>query len=77
MSDSLQNASSESSNSPPTDESGATVNVVDRGLRDQDEKQKKVDKVITPSSTKVKEQDAELINQKAAEVERKLVDDGK
>lgn len=61
-----------SPNSPPTDTSGEPVNVVERDLQQNDADDKGVDKVITPSSTKVKEQDAEKINRKADEIERKL-----
>ena len=57
------------------DESGEAVNIVERDLRDQDDAKKGVDRVITPSSTRVKEQEAEKINEKADEVERKLADD--
>jgi hypothetical protein len=63
-------ADSRPSTAAPTDETGAVVNVVERDIQDADENG--VDKVITPSSTRVKEQDAEAINRKAAEVERKL-----
>lgn len=62
----------QSPNSPPTDTSGEPVNVVERDLQQNDADDKGVDKVITPSSTKVKEQDAAKINRKADEIERKL-----
>jgi hypothetical protein len=62
-------------NSPPTDETGTVVNVVERDIRDQSKDKAGVDKVITPSSARVKEQDAEQINKKTDEVEQKLADD--
>lgn len=68
------NAHGKSPNAPPTDESGATVNVVKRDIEDKDDDTRGVDEVITPTSTRSKEQDAETINKKAAEVERKLAD---
>jgi hypothetical protein len=51
-------------NAPPTDTSGKPVNVVERDLEDRDDDTEAVDKVITPSSTRVKEQ----------EIERKVAD---
>ncbi|MBK5529693.1 hypothetical protein JFT86_22410 [Pseudomonas sp. TH06] len=59
-------------NAPPTDTSGNPVNVVKRDLQDDDTKA--VDEVITPSSTRVKEQDAEELQRKVDEIERKVAD---
>jgi hypothetical protein len=61
-------------NAPPTDTSGKPVNVVERDLQDRDADAKGVDQTITPSSTRTKEQDAEELNRKTAEIERKVAD---
>jgi len=61
-------------NAPPTDTSGKPVNVVERDLADRDDDSAAVDKVITPSSTRVKEQDAETLQRKIDEIERKVAD---
>ena len=61
------------SNAPPTDTSGNTVNVVERDLDDASRETEGVDETITPSSTRVKEQDAEELNRKSAEIEREIV----
>ncbi|MDR9753790.1 hypothetical protein RG836_20275 [Pseudomonas sp. SZMC_28357] len=63
-----------STNAPPTDSSGQPVNVVERDLEDRDGDTEGVDKVITPSSTRTKEQDAEELQRKTAEIERKVAD---
>ncbi|KAF2391550.1 hypothetical protein [Pseudomonas frederiksbergensis] len=47
------------SKATPTDASGKPVNVVERDLEDRDDDTRGVDEVITPTSTRVKEQDAE------------------
>ena len=62
------------SNAPPTDASGKPVNVVERDIEDRDSDTKGVDESITPSSTRTKEQDAEELRKKIAEIERKVVD---
>lgn len=61
-------------NNPPTDTPGKPVNVVKRDLEDRDDDPKAVDEVITPSSTRVKEQDAETLQRKIDEIERKVAD---
>ena len=61
-------------NAPPTDQSGKPVDVVERDLQEQDDETDGVDKTITPTSVKTKEQDAEAINRKAFEAERKMTD---
>jgi hypothetical protein len=61
-------------NGPPTDTSGKPVNVVERALEDRNETTEGVDKVITPSSTRVKEQDAEELQRKVDEIERNVAD---
>lgn len=61
-----------SSNALPTDSSGKPVNVVERDLQDSDTEG--VDKTITPSSIRVKEQEAEELRRKVAEIERKVAD---
>ena len=60
------------SNAPPTDSSGKPVNVVERDIEDRDTRG--VDESITPSSTRTKEQDAEELSKKIAEIERKVAD---
>ena len=65
---------SKTPNAPPTDTSGKPVNVVERDLADRDDDTKAVDEVITPSSTRVKEQDAETLQRKVDEMERKVAD---
>jgi len=62
------------SNAPPTDSSGKPVNVVERDLEDRDRHTRAVDESITPSSTRTKEQDAEELRKKIAEIERKVAD---
>jgi len=57
------------------DNAGKAVNVVERDLTDTDGDTKGVDKVITPTSIREKEQDAQTLNEKASEVERKLAQD--
>jgi hypothetical protein len=61
-------------NAPPTDTSGKPVNVVERDLEDRNNDSEAVDEVITPSSTRVKEQDAETLQRKIDEIERKVAD---
>ncbi|MDH1256462.1 hypothetical protein N5C62_02140 [Pseudomonas atacamensis] len=61
-------------NAPPTDASGKPVNVVERDLQDRDNNTEGVDKIITPSSTRVKEQEAEELQRKVDEIERKVAD---
>ena len=62
------------SKAPPTDMSGKPVNVVKRDLEDPDDDTRGVDEVITPSSTRTKEQDAEELQRKIDEIERKVAD---
>jgi hypothetical protein len=62
------------SNNPPTDAAGKPVNVVERDLEDRSDATKGVDETITPSSTRTKEQEVEELNQKTAEIERKVAD---
>ncbi|MCK1793787.1 hypothetical protein [Pseudomonas violetae] len=62
------------SNAPPTDSSGKPVNVVQRDLADRDDDTRAVDEVITPSSIRTKEQDAEELQKKVDEIERNVAD---
>jgi hypothetical protein len=62
------------SNAPPTDVSGKPVNVVERDLHDTSSATEGIDEAITPSSTRAKEQDAEKLRDKIAEIERKVAD---
>ncbi|MFJ4248043.1 hypothetical protein C2E19_13125 [Pseudomonas sp. DTU12.3] len=59
---------------PAVDSSGKPVNVVQRDLADTDDDTKAVDEVITPTSTRTKEQDAETLQRKVDEIERKVAD---
>ncbi|MHC8407635.1 MULTISPECIES: hypothetical protein [unclassified Pseudomonas] len=61
-------------NAPPTDAAGKPVNVVERDLQDSDSDTDGVDKTITPSSTRVKEQEVDELQRKTAEIERKVAD---
>ncbi|MFJ2485231.1 hypothetical protein [Pseudomonas sp. NPDC087639] len=61
-------------NAPPTDTSGKPVNVIERDLEERDDDIRAVDDVITPSSNRVKEQDAEELQRKVDEIERKVAD---
>jgi hypothetical protein len=58
----------------PTDASGKPVNVVQRDLEDTSEDTKGVDEVITPSSTRAKEQEVDELQRKTDEIERKVAD---
>ncbi|RON47808.1 hypothetical protein [Pseudomonas frederiksbergensis] len=62
------------SKATPTDASGKPVNVVERDLEDRDDDTRGVDEAITPSSTRVKEQEAEELQKKVDEIERKVAD---
>lgn len=64
----------ERSSGQPTDTSGRPVNVVERDIEDKDQDTRGVDEVITPSSTRSKEQDVDELQQKTAEIERKVAD---
>lgn len=57
---------------PVTDSQGEPVKVVERDIADPNSRTKDVDKVLTPTSIKEKQQDAERLEQANAEVERKL-----
>lgn len=57
-----------------TDASGKPVNVVERDLQDPDDDTRAVDEVITPTSIRTKEQEAEELQRKTAEIERKVAD---
>ncbi|UZJ62667.1 hypothetical protein OKW98_13505 [Pseudomonas sp. KU26590] len=59
---------------PTLDSAGKPVNVVARDLNDPDDDTRAVDEVITPTSIREKEQDAEELNKKSAEIERKVAD---
>jgi hypothetical protein len=61
-------------NAPPLDTSGKPVNVVERDLEDPDDDTREVDEVITPTSTRIMEQDAEELQRKIDEIERKVAD---
>jgi anti-sigma28 factor (negative regulator of flagellin synthesis) len=64
--DSVNDVESETtSNAPPTDTSGKPVDVSDA---------EDVDQTNTPSSTRTKEEEAEELSRKIAEIERKVAD---
>ncbi|WP_296185526.1 hypothetical protein [Pseudomonas sp. UBA1879] len=67
-------AANRPANAPPTDASGQPVNVVERDLADRDDDTRAVDEVITPTSIRTKEQEAEELKRKTAEIERKVAD---
>lgn len=56
------------------DSSGKPVDVVRRDLQDRDDDTRTVDEVITPTSIREKEQDAEELKRKTDEIERKVAD---
>ncbi|KGS12611.1 MULTISPECIES: hypothetical protein [Pseudomonas syringae group] len=57
---------------PAKDQSGKPVDVVRKDIAREHSNTEGVDKVITPTSTKEKEQDAETLRAKNRELERKL-----
>ncbi len=59
---------------PTLDSAGKPVNVIQRDLTDPDNDTRAVDEIITPTSIREKEQDAEELNKKSAEIERKVAD---
>ncbi|WDR37801.1 hypothetical protein NN484_08695 [Pseudomonas serboccidentalis] len=59
---------------PPLDSSGKPVDVVRRDLQDSDDDTKAVDEVITPTSIRTKEQEAEELKRKTDAIERKVAD---
>lgn len=72
-SDHLKHAGSKQSNAPSVDTSGKPVDVVARDIVDAG-KTRAVDEVITPTSIRTKEQDAEELKKAVVEVERKVAD---
>jgi hypothetical protein len=54
------------------DQSGRPVDVVRKDIEHEHSSTEGVDKVITPTSIKEKEQDARTLREKSSEVERKL-----
>lgn len=65
-------ASEDQPYTPTVDQSGEPVEVVRRDIDNQDSPAEGVDKVITPTSNREKEQDAETLKEKNREVEAKL-----
>lgn len=61
-------------NAPALDSSGKPVDVVNRDLQDSDDDTRAVDEVITPTSTRVMEQDTEELKRKTDAIERKVAD---
>ncbi|VVN83444.1 hypothetical protein [Pseudomonas fluorescens] len=66
--------SATTSNIPPSETSGKHVNVLERDLEDRESDANDVDQTITPSSPQTKEQEAEELRRKIAEIERKVAD---
>jgi hypothetical protein len=64
----------QSPNAEAVDQSGKPVNVVRKDIEHEHSSTEGVDKIITPTSIKEKEQDAQTIREKTAEAERKLAD---
>ena len=63
-------------NKPAQDLQGDKVNVVKKENQRPGEKTKAVDRVITPTSIKTKEQEAEKIRQASDEAKRKIDEQG-
>jgi len=63
-----------SSPSQSVDTSSKPVDVVKRDLEDGDDDTRAIDEVITPTSTRTKEQDAEALQKPVDEIERKVAD---
>lgn len=61
-------------NAPVTDSEGKPVDVVERDIEQPDPQTEDIDKVITPTSIKQKEQDAETLEHANETVERQLRD---
>jgi hypothetical protein len=57
---------------PAKDASGEPVEVVKRDIQDPNQATDKVDKAVTPTSIKSRQQDAEKLQDKVSEVEKKL-----
>ncbi|MDO7897059.1 hypothetical protein [Pseudomonas citrulli] len=65
-------ASEKAGSMPAKDASGEPVPVVERDIHQPDPATDKVDKAITPTSIKSREQDAEKLQEKVGQVEKKL-----
>lgn len=59
-------------NAPAKDVEGDDVNVVKKEIQRPGEKTEAIDRVITPTSIKTKEQEAEKIREKSREAEHKI-----
>lgn len=60
-------------NEPARDEAGRAVDVVKKDIQQPESTPTDgIDKIITPTDIKTKEQEAEALRRKTAEVERKL-----
>lgn len=59
-------------NAPAKDVEGDDVNVVKKDIQRPGEKTEAIDRAITPTSIKTKEQEAEKIREKSREAERKI-----
>ena len=59
-------------NAPQKDVEGNNVDVVEKDIEQPNPATKDVDKVLTPTTIKTKEQEADEINQRSAEAERLL-----
>ncbi|MDT3719533.1 hypothetical protein [Pseudomonas oryzihabitans] len=60
-------------NEPARDEAGRSVDVVKKDIQQPESTPTDgIDKIITPTDIKTKEQEAEALRRKTAEVERKL-----
>ncbi|EJL02633.1 hypothetical protein PflQ2_1782 [Pseudomonas fluorescens Q2-87] len=57
---------------PAKDANGEPVEVVKRDIQDPNQATDNVDKAVTPTSIRSREQDAEKLQDKVSEVEKKL-----
>jgi hypothetical protein len=60
---------------PRVDESGRPVDAVGKHLEQPNPATEKIDKLITPTSIKAREQEAEEIRRKSEQVRRQALDD--
>ncbi|MDD1963869.1 hypothetical protein NPS29_00910 [Pseudomonas putida] len=72
--DQTKKASVTPSTVPSVDASGKPVDVVKRDLEDRDDDTRAVDEVITPSSIRSKEQEAEDLKRATDNIKRKVAD---
>lgn len=74
MSNEYRNTPATPEKAPTRDADGHPVNVVERDIHDRDDDTRLVDEIITPTSTRAKEQEVEELKRKTDEIERKVAD---